>query len=80
MDNVSGDVQKNQIIVDTHQKLAGRRCSIPMPDQPYTIDGRKLLFYGTDSIYLSQLADGMEEGIFLRMTRKWYLVQTPNLR
>lgn len=49
-------------------------------DQPYTIDGRKAALYGTDNIYLSQLADGMEEGIFLRMTRKWYLVQTPNLR
>lgn len=33
-------------------------------DQPYTIDGRKAALYGTDNIYLSQLADGMEEGIF----------------
>lgn len=33
-------------------------------DQPYTIDGRKAALYGTDNIYLSQLADGMEEGVF----------------
>ena len=33
-------------------------------DQPYYIGERKATLYGTDETYLSQLADGIEEGTF----------------
>ena len=33
-------------------------------DQPYTVEGRKAALYGTDEIYLAQLTNGMQEGVF----------------
>ena len=46
-------------------------------DQPYTIGERKATLYGTDETYLEQLA--WRKALSLRVTRKWYSVQMPNL-
>lgn len=48
-------------------------------DQPYTVGTRKAALYGTDEIYLVQLADGMEEGNFPRSDRQVVLSSNAKL-